>query len=496
MKLDYIIAFIIIFLSTGISTAQEAYFLTDPTLTPDGQTIIFSYDGDIWKVPTNGGEALRLTGMQGEETLPRISPDSKWLAFSSTQYGNKDIYIMPLTGGPIKQLTHHDARDDVDSWSWDSKEVYFTSSRYNRFAGYKVAIDGSTPSRLFDHYFNNTHNIVSHPTTGEIFFNESWESKNFTHRKRYKGAFNPNIKSYNLETKVYKEYTNYNGKDMWATIDKNGKVYFVSDEVNGEYNLYTFKDDNKVELTNFDSSIGWPQISANGNKVVFTKDYQIFVYDINTKTTKKVDITINQNNTLGKDQDFKTKGNISHFSVSPDGKKIAFVSRGVLFVSDTKGKFIKELATNPDERIVEVKWLKDNRTLLYNQTASGYTNLFTIAADGTEKEKRLTKEAKNNVNITLNNSLKKATYISGRDELRLLDLTTFESTVVATDEFWALNPPVPQFSPDDNYILYNAYRNFETDIFTYHIPSKEIINLTDTGAVSYTHLTLPTTPYV
>lgn len=482
MKLQYYILFLFsLFLNVTLINAQETYFQIDPTLTPDGQTIVFSYDGDLWKVPATGGDAFRLTAMQGEETLPRVSPDGKWLAFSATQYGNKDVYVMPIDGGEVRQLTFHDASDDVDSWSWDAKEIYFTSSRYNRFSGYKVAITGSTPIRLFEHYFNNVHNVVSHPKTGEIFFNESWESKNFTHRKRYKGAYNPDIKSYNPTTKAFKEYTSYNGKDMWATIDGDGTIYFASDEVNGEYNLYTFKENVKAGITTFDTSIGWPQVSANGNMVVFTKDYQIFVYDVSSNKAQKVTITINNNNTLSKDLDFKTNGNISFFSISPDTKKLAFISRGELFVSDVKGKFIKKLNTNSNERVKEVKWLKDNRTLLYNQTAAGYTNLFTIAADGTGKEKRLTNEARNNANIILDHEMGNAAYISGRDELRLLDLKTFKSTTLLKDEFWALRPPAPQFSPDDSYILYSAFRNFELDIFTYHIPTQEMINLTNTG---------------
>ena len=107
--------------------AQEAYFLSDPTLSPDAQTIIYAYDGDLWKVAATGGTAVRLTAMDGEESLPRISPDGKWLTFTSTQFGNKDVYVMPLDGGAIKQLTFHDAADDVDSWSWDSETIYFTS---------------------------------------------------------------------------------------------------------------------------------------------------------------------------------------------------------------------------------------------------------------------------------------------------------------------------------------------------------------------------------
>jgi tricorn protease len=480
MNIKIRILLLFVFLSSTI-TAQEAHFLMDPTVSPDAKTIVFSYDTDLWSVPAKGGTALRLTAMDGEETLPNISPDGKWLAFSATQFGNKDIFVMPMKGGSIQQLTFNDANDDMDSWAWDSSSVYFTSSRNNRYSGYEVPVSGGTPKRLFENYFNTVANIAIHPETEEVFFNESWEAKNFTHRKRYKGAYNPNIKSYNPKTKEYKEYTNYNGKDLWATLDENGTLYFVSDEDNGEYNLYQFVANVKTRLTQFNTSIGRPQASANGELVVFSKDYQIYSYDVATKTSAKVPIKITENKTLNKRQDFKLKGKITNFSVSPDNKKLAFVSRGELFVSDIKGKFIKHITTNPTERVLEVQWLKDNKTVLYNRTHQGYTNLFTINAEGTTPEKQLTKDLRNNVNITLNPTLSKALYISGRDELRLLDLTSFKSEVLLKDEFWALYAPQPYFSPNGKHIVYNAIRNFETDVFVIRLSDKKITNLTNTG---------------
>ncbi len=461
--------------------AQEPYFLLDPTLSPDGSTVVFSYDSDLWSVPSRGGTAMRLTAMEGNETLPRISPDGQWLAFSGSGDGNTNVYMMPLKGGEIEQLTFHDGADEVDSWSWDSKHIYFTSSRENRFSGFTVSLSGGTPKRLFHHYFDNSHNVTAHPNTDEIFFNESWESKFFTNRKRYKGAYNPNIKSYNLKTKEYTEYTEYNGKDMWPSFDANGKLFFVSDEANGEYNLYTLNNNAKTQLTRFESSIGRPQVSANGAKVVFTKDYQLYLYDVGSGEAQKVEITLAKVNSLNKLQDFKVDGNITHFSVSPDNKKLAFISRGELFVSDVKGKFVKHIKTKKTERVKEVHWLKDNTTLLYTRTDKGYSNLFTIAADGTQIEKQHTQDARNNLNISLDDALKRAVYISGRDELRLLDLNSFKSEVLVKDEFWALYAPQPYFSPDGNHVLYNAYRNFEHDIFTVQLSDKKITNLTDTG---------------
>ena len=184
-----------------LAQTQEIYFASYPTLTPDGKTAIFSYEGDLWKINLNLKEhaATRITAMQGIETRPKVSPDGKWLAFSANQYGNTDVFLMPLEGGEVKQLTFHDGFDHVESWSWDSKWIYFSSSRFNRYSGYKVSLEGGTPQRIFNHYFHTVHHLFEHPNGDELFFNEGWESKTFANRKRYKGAFNPDIQSYNFK---------------------------------------------------------------------------------------------------------------------------------------------------------------------------------------------------------------------------------------------------------------------------------------------------------
>ncbi|WP_268122893.1 S41 family peptidase [Roseivirga pacifica] len=467
-------------LCVTLKAQQDVYFTSTPALTPDGSQIVFSFDSDLWKVSSSGGTATRLTGMDGVEEYPRISPDGKWIAFSSTQYGNADIYIMPINGGEIKQLTFNSAGDRMETWSWDSKTIYFRSGRYNRTAAYTVDIEGRTPKRLFDHYFNWPHNLALHPD-GRVFFNESWESSNQVHRKRYKGAFNPDIKTFNMHTGEYAELTDYEGKDMWSTIDQEGNVYFASDESNGQYNLYAFVNGQKTRLTNFKTSIKDPQVNANGGFVVFEKDYQVYLYDVAKKRSQKVSISIFKNNTLAQAQEFSTDRNVSAFDVSQDEKKLAFVSRGELFVSDISGKFIKQLKTKPGERVVEVKWLKDNKTLLYSQTAGGYTNLFTIDAATGTGEKQLTNDQGFDRNIELNPALTHAAYYSGRNEVRLLDLETFKSETVANEELWGLYNPQPRFSPDGKYLTFTVRNDFEEDIYIYDIAEKSVQNYTKTG---------------
>ena len=478
----FLITSLVCFISITLFSQGNAYFLSNPCLTPDGQTVIFAFEGDLWKANVNDGQATRLTAMQGYETSPRVSPDGKWIAFSGRQYGNADVYIMSVNGGDVKQITYHSANDEVTSWSWDSKSVYFNSSRMGQVAGFKISTEGGTPQRVFgDYFFQYDHNLIEHPASGEIFFNDTWESSNQAQRKRYKGPFNPDIQSYNLKTKQYKKYTTWEGKDFGATIDRTGNIFFISDEGTNEYNLFALVNGDKRRCTKFTSSIKTPQVNANGGKVVFEKDYQLWMYDVKTDNEKKLDISIIRNNVLSKEKDFEVRGNISIYDVSPDGKKFAFVSRGELFVSDVEGKFIQQINRNGAERVREVKWLSDNKTILFNQTLDGYTNWYTIRADSSALPKQLTSDKKNNRSIVLNKKRTQAVYLSGRDEVRLMDLKTMQSKAIVKDEIWAFQNSDPGFSPNDDYILFTAKRNFEEDIFVYNIKGNKTTNLTNTG---------------
>lgn len=473
---------------------NKVHFTSTPSLSPDGKTTYFSFDGDLWQVPTSGGEALRLTALPGNETNPRVSPDGKWLAFSSDQYGNKDIFLMPLTGGPIQQLTYHQAADEMESWSWDSETIYFTSNAYNNYASFSISKNGGTPTPLFTNYFNNTNGLVETPA-GEYLFTNSTESSNQVTRKRYKGENNPDILGYNPTNQSFKSYTDYNGKDFNPTVDRQGNIYFISDENNGHYNLYTFRNGKKIALTEFTSSIKKPFVSADGSQVIFEKDYQLFVFDTKLNQVRSLAITLNTNKSIAKEQTFKVEDNISFFDLSPDGKKLAFVSRGVLFVSDIEGKFIQSI-TMGTERVMEVKWLKDNQTLLFSQTYNGYQNWFKIAANGKGKAEQLTHDTRNNRDLTFNQELTQAVYTSGRDEIRLLDLQTFTSKTIVKDEIWAFQSAPPSFSPDGAYVLFTAKRNFEDDIFIHNIKKNETINLTNTGVSETNPVWSPSGKYI
>ena len=468
---------------TAIASGNDgqAYFTSDPSLSPDGKTIIFAYEDDLWTVPAEGGNAYRITGMAGRESNPRFSPDGKMIAFTGRQDGNANIYIMSVNGGNIRQLTWHEGNSTMESWSWDSQYLYFSSDAYNMITSYKLSVQGGTPIRLFPNYFNWPHGIIENPKTGEWYFTDSWESSRFSNRKRYKGAFNPDIKSWNPKTNEYKVHTTYNGKDLWPTIDKNGNVYYASDEVNGEYNLYTLHNGTPGALSRFTTSIRQPQVNANGDKIVFEKDYRIYLFDVKSNSSDPVRIQLPSNNTLGIAENFNIKGKISAFDISMDEKKLALVSRGELFVSDLEGKFIKQLKVEGPGRVIEVKWLADNTTLIYSKTVDGWPNWFKIKANGGGKEEQLTKDRQSNTLLRLNKKRTFGVYLSGRDELRRIELLSGKSELIVKDEFWAIENRPSAISPDDQFVAYTAKRNFEEDIFVYNFSEKKSYNLTNTG---------------
>lgn len=497
MKIIRTICFIALFIPL-FSTAQKSlHFTSTPAISPDGSEVIFRYNNNLWRASINGGLSYQITAMQGSTDRPRVSPDGKWIAFSNAQYGNSDIYVMPAQGGDIRRLTFHQANDLTESWSWDNQWIYFTSNRYDRMSTYKVNINGGTPVRVFsNNYFDYTHNAFEDPLTGEIFFDDTWESFNFYNRIGYRGPFNPDVQSYNPKTGKYKRYTTWNGKDMSVTVDKNGKIYFISDEANGKYNLYTFDGGRKKQLTNFNTNTMNPIVSANGNYVVFEKDFQLFRYEISSGKSSLIPLQAYKSNTLEAEKSFEVAKNISAFNVSPDRKKMAFVSRGRLFVSDIAGKFVREIPTRPDERVTDADWLKDNETLIYTRTNKGFNNLFTIRATGNASETQITNEPKNNRSLSFDKTRSRAVYLSGNNEVCLLDLKTMKPEVIATDEIWGLNSPTPYFSPDGAYIAYTAIRNFESDILLIRLKDKKIINITNTGVTEQNPLWSPDGKYI
>ncbi len=496
MNKRFILTAIVMMVATTAAVAGNIRFASHPSLSPDGKQIYFSYDGDIYTVPVGGGQATAVITMPGVQDSPLVSPDGKWLAFSSDIQGNNDVYVVPVGGGQAVQLTFHEAPDVPVNWSAKSDFVYFESTRASaRKTTFKVAVAGGTPQLMFDGYFNTIVNLAENPKTGEFLFNESMESISFPTRKRYVGDHNPNIKSWNPKSKTYTELTDYIGKDQWPMADKDGNIYYVSDELNKESNIVKYVKGGKPrQLTSFDKSVQYPSIAHNGSAIVFLKDYEIHVLEPSTGKVSVPQISI-ASGSVEVRRSFEGQTPTAA-DVSPDGKKFALVIRGRLYISDTKCKYLQRLDTPSDERVDQVVWGNDSKTVYYTRTDKGWTNLYCIAADGSSGETPVFLSQNNTKSLAVDKKREKLAFIDGSRAVMLHDMKAGTTVKAAEAEFWSFQNYDLAFSYDGNWLAFDAMHMFEPDIFLYNLKDGSLRNFTNSASVEESAVFTPDGKYM
>ena len=496
MNKRFILTAIVMMVATTVAVAENIRFASHPSLSPDGKQIYFSYDGDIYTVPVGGGQATAVITMPGVQDSPLVSPDGKWLAFSSDIQGNNDVYIVPVGGGQSVQLTFHEAPDVPVNWSAKSDFVYFESTRASaRKTTFKVAVAGGTPQLMFDGYFNTIVNLAENPKTGEFLFNESMESISFPTRKRYVGDHNPNIKSWNPKSKAYTELTDYIGKDQWPMADKDGNIYYVSDELNKESNIVKYvKGGKPQQLTSFDKSVQYPSIAFGGSAIVFLKDYEIHVLEPSTGKVSVPQINI-ASGSVEVRRSFEGQTPTAA-DVSPDGKKFALVIRGGLYISDTKCKYLQRLDTPSDERVDQVVWGNDSKTIYYTRTDKGWTNLYKIAADGSSGETPVFVSQNNSKSLAVDKKREKLAFIDGSRAVMLHDMKAGTTVKAAEAEFWSFQNYDLAFSYDGNWLAFDAMHMFEPDIFLYNLKDGSLRNFTNSASVEESAVFTPDGKYM
>jgi Tol biopolymer transport system component len=148
--------------ATQLTTGKHA----TPAWSPDGKSIVFESEGQIWRVATGGGAPSQVTttgGLQpawapnsasiayasgaglriipatgGTEVIlttdpsdadPTWSPNGRWIAFASRRAGSSDLWVVPSRGGFAWQLTAGPEDDTQPAWSPDGRSIAFASNR-------------------------------------------------------------------------------------------------------------------------------------------------------------------------------------------------------------------------------------------------------------------------------------------------------------------------------------------------------------------------------
>ncbi len=309
-----------------------------PALSPDGKTLAFDWDGDIWSVATSGGVARRLTGHPARDRQPRFSPDGKQLAFISERSGSPQVYVMPADGGTPRQLTYHTAGHTLQDWCPDGRHLLVNAGRDHFWRHPERFFTISTESRqaeqlLFDDYGQN--GSLSPDGKRLLFTREgpSWW------RKGYRGSEASQIWLYDLDGKTFRRLLAEDTGCNWPLWKPDGKGFYYVSARGGSFNLWERDLDSSEgqQLTHFtDDSVVFPCLSRDGSTLVFRHLFDLYCYHPGQpKSPRRIDIRHDSDPT--KDRiERRVLRQASEAAFTADGLEIAFIAGGDLWVMDTE----------------------------------------------------------------------------------------------------------------------------------------------------------------
>ncbi|TAN21058.1 MAG: PDZ domain-containing protein [Acidobacteria bacterium] len=448
--------------------------MTQPALSPDGTQIAFASGGAIWTVAARGGNARILISSAATESRPLYSPDGRWIAFESTRTGNGDLYLFNRTTNELRRLTWDDSLDRLDGWSRDSQWVYFSSASHN-ISGmndiYRVRISGGTPLPVSMERYVSEYDAAVAPggslavvTRGEMGLSQWWRDGH---------AHIDNTQIWRATPAVQEgQQTGYQlllhsggAKNIWPMWSATGRtLYFMSDR-SGVENLWELPDVPATgapaaaprELTHFnDGRLLWPSIDAFGRTIVFERNFRIWELDLRHDRAEAVKIQL-----LGAPPvpaiQHKNFSKVSDLAVSPDGKKLAFLVHGEVFVDMAEDGGPALPITRNGKLQFDLVWAPNSEHLAYVSDRSGTDHIYQYDFL-THQEKQLTNGDQEEFNIHYAPDGKAIAFDCGETQIVKLALATGKETLLAAGYFNRLPPLVNNgimtWSPDSQYLAF------------------------------------------
>ena len=431
--------------------ATSPLWMRDVRISPDGKEIAFCYKGDIYKIPASGGKATQLTTQASYECSPVWSPDGKQIAFASDRSGNFDIFVMPATGGAAKRLTTHSAAELPSAFSPDSKEVFFSASIQDPAQSalfptgamtelYKVPVTGG-----------RTELVLGTPAEAVVFskngnfclyqdrkgFEDEW-------RKHHTSSITRDVWMYDTKTGKHTNLTNRAGEDRNPVLTPDGEtVYFLSERNGGSFNVYAFPLNNPKETKAVTSFQTHPVrfLSMDGNGILcYAFDGEIYTQQPDRSPQKvNIDIVRDDNDKIA---NLNISSGATSAATSPDGKQIAFIVRGEVFVTSVDYATTKQVTHTPAAE-AGLSFSPDNRTLAYASERNGNWQLYLAK-------------------------------ISRKEEANFPNATTIEEEVLLPSV--TVERAQPQFSPDGKELAFIEDRN---RLMVVNLATKKVRQVTD-----------------
>lgn len=465
--MPYFSLFRLLFVFLGLITAADAVMVQlahQPALSPDGRVLVFSWQGDVWTVPSAGGNATRLTWHPANDSSAVFSPDGSQIAFNSEREGSRQIYVMPSTGGEPRQLTWHTDGCELLEWLPDGRSLlvnmgrdfsWMRESRSARLA--LISVEERAAERLlFDDY--GVDGTVSADGKRLLFMREGTES---WWRQGYVGARAGQIWMQDLASGAFTKIISKNTESRWPLWRPDGRgFYFVSNR-DGTYNLWEhdLNSGKDTQLTRFkDDSVLFPCLSRDGKTLVFRVRFDLYVWHPGDKEPAKITIQASGDATP-KAQERRVLEKATEIAFTRDGLQMAFISGGDVWVMDTELKEPRQVTQTAEEER-EVTFTPDARALVFISDAQGRTDLWKAVRADEKKAwwenqsftlKALTADSEAESSPHFTPDGKKLAYVKNNGDLWLADADGGNAKRLI--ESWA--EPHYEFSPDGSWVVYS-----------------------------------------
>lgn len=461
-------------LSLNIYATNDDAWMRYCAISPDGTQIAFSYKGDIYTVSSNGGRANQITTNPAHDTRPIWSPDGKSIAFASDRMGGMDIYIVSKDGGVPSRLTTHSGNETPLAFK-DNEHILFQANILPavddmQFASaqfpqvYEVSVSGGRPV-MFSSIPMEDLNISADGKTILYHDKKGYEDP---WRKHHTSSITRDIWMCNIDgTRSFKKISTFNGEDrnpVWA--DKN-TFYYLSEQ-NGSFNIFksNIQEANSTQITKYkDHPVRFLSRAKNGT---LCYGYDGGIYTLNEgEQPRKVNIQIITDK-IDRDIIRQIKNNgATQIALSPNGKEIAFILRGDIYVTSTEYKTTKQI-TNTAQQERNVDFAPDGRSLIYASERNGLwqlyqskianedEKLFTYASDIIEE--KLTNSSITSFQPKYSPDGKEVAFLEDRTTLRVINLATKRTRTVMDGKFeysYSDGDQWYQWSPDSRWILTN-----------------------------------------
>ena len=468
-------SFFALLIAANFSIAQP--LIMNPSISSDGSKIAFSYQGDIWTVPAEGGRVDRITIHEGYETNPVWSADGEKIVFTSDRYGNYDVFSVDAMGGTPVRHTYHSANDYAYSVSGYDEILFITNRIYAQVERedeiYSVRVGQGTPTRFMDALGFDP---VLSPDGSKVAFVRGTCR---TAREAYRGPANRNIWVFDKNTGEYDQLTDYDGNDFsprW--IDNNTLTYITSRS--GKYNVHRITlDGTDSQITaNEDFGVFSYGLSPSTGQIVYQSANKVMIHDISSGSASEIDIDVSSDYRFDPVVTKTVTNNVDGFSVSPNGKYSAYIHRGEVFLTRNDKEDSRSVKiTDGPARDRGVEWLTDE-TLLFISDGEGQNELY-LARSSDPEEKDLFKTLKREI-VRLTDTPdeeefgpvvspdgKKIALRRGRGKLIVADISEEGelSNEITLLDGWD-TPGNVSWSPDSKWLAYGlSDLNFNQEVF-------------------------------